>query len=355
MVEFVERLQHKPFLFVFLALTVLASSAPHLYVRLAWVSDGMSANDLAVFVATPMLGECFLVAVVTLVWRYSRRSPVFTIQWVARRRRTDVIGVLILMVAVIAMKAVLLAILRPRHISINDGVLSPAMNSPSLLLMLWIFVAVVMAPFAEELFWRGYVQGCLQRLFGNPAAIVMQGVLFALWHLRGFGGTLMLLPLGLATGIWRWRRGTLVPLMVTHAVLNGFVCLGSWRTVKEIQRVKVTHDYGAAIKALCTPSNADPNENARFAYERAAALLAARPTGLSDDDLKVWPADLPGAKMVRLRNWLRANEKAGRIRGRHKVPLLLPALQPVPPQQFYAGPASQSHHWDAGQGSDKSH
>ena len=89
-------------------------------------------------------------------------------------------------------------------------------------------IAVVGAPFFEELYFRGLVQGVLTRRYGARAAIGLQSIAFGLVHYQ-IGMTAdsailtftTIIPVGLVLGILRWRYERLGPGMVAHAVFNG--------------------------------------------------------------------------------------------------------------------------------------
>jgi membrane protease YdiL (CAAX protease family) len=310
MAETVERQQHEYRIALLLAVTILLSYAPVLYAHFVLSDEGISKNDPMVFIVLPVLTYCLMLAALATIWICSSRSPLFSIQWIARRKRSDVIGGAGLTIGVLVAELILKAGLERLHISTSHGALAFTLKASVLLSAIYYLIGVLAAPFVEELFWRGYVQGSLQRLFGSFTAVVVQAVLFVLLHLRGFGATILLLPFGLTAGIWRNRRGTLLPLIMAHAILNGLWGLRSWYEDEEIRGIKVTRNYGASVEELCMPLGAIADDNARLAYERAAALLAERPKELTNADLTTWPADLPDAKVRILRDWLEANEKA---------------------------------------------
>jgi membrane protease YdiL (CAAX protease family) len=90
-----------------------------------------------------------------------------------------------------------------------------------------VLIVCVGAPFFEELFFRGVVQGALTRRWGARVAIVTQAFAFALVHYR-IG---MSLALTLATwgqiavagfflGVLRWRYERLGPGMIAHGLFN---------------------------------------------------------------------------------------------------------------------------------------
>lgn len=89
------------------------------------------------------------------------------------------------------------------------------------------FSALVVAPIAEELFFRGFVFPALAKRVGLWAGIVLSAVIFGFVHLNQaenlLGGVLLLarlVPLGmLFAWLYHWR-GTLVVPIIVHAVFN---------------------------------------------------------------------------------------------------------------------------------------
>jgi len=83
-------------------------------------------------------------------------------------------------------------------------------------------VYVLVAPVAEEVFWRGYVLPQFARTLGHwSVGLLAHSILFALAHL---GVQRILLPVlfvyGLILGAWRIRFGSLLPLVIAHWALN---------------------------------------------------------------------------------------------------------------------------------------
>lgn len=73
------------------------------------------------------------------------------------------------------------------------------------------------APLAEELVFRGAIQGALQP-FGS-SAVLIQAVLFAAQH-SGAAGMLYALCMGLALGWLRQQSGSVLPGMLLHILNN---------------------------------------------------------------------------------------------------------------------------------------
>lgn len=87
-------------------------------------------------------------------------------------------------------------------------------------------LAVVAAPFFEELFFRGLVQRALENSLPVPAALLVQGLLFGTAHLGGgegwgnVGVVLATTAAGVAFGVAARRHHRLGPSMAAHAWFN---------------------------------------------------------------------------------------------------------------------------------------
>ena len=92
-----------------------------------------------------------------------------------------------------------------------------------------VFIAVIGAPFVEELFFRGLLMSGLVSRLGAAIGIIGQAILFGLVHLgptdaRGnLGVFLMIAPLGAMLGVLRYGFKRLGPGMFSHAVYNAII------------------------------------------------------------------------------------------------------------------------------------
>jgi len=89
------------------------------------------------------------------------------------------------------------------------------------------FVAVVViAPIAEELFFRGFLYQALRKWLGASRGIVFSAAIFAMAH---FSPVLIfaIFPLGVVLGFVFDRRGSVVASITTHMTYNliGFIAL----------------------------------------------------------------------------------------------------------------------------------
>ncbi|MEX2158313.1 MAG: CPBP family glutamic-type intramembrane protease [Dehalococcoidia bacterium] len=90
-------------------------------------------------------------------------------------------------------------------------------------LPLTFFAIVIVAPLAEEIFFRGFVFAGLLRPFGVAGALVASGLLFAMFHVQD-GGSALLVPAFAAIGAgFAWiyyKTGSLWPSIATHFLFN---------------------------------------------------------------------------------------------------------------------------------------
>jgi membrane protease YdiL (CAAX protease family) len=90
-----------------------------------------------------------------------------------------------------------------------------------------LFVAGLVAPIAEELFFRGYVQTRLCRRFGAWPGVVFASVLFGLVHLDWVQSPSAFL-IGLYLGWLAQRTGSIRPSMLAHAANIVVWMLATW-------------------------------------------------------------------------------------------------------------------------------
>lgn len=89
----------------------------------------------------------------------------------------------------------------------------------------WLVVLgiAVLAPLAEEIVFRGYLQGALANVLPRWAAITITAVLFGLVHTLPYA-----LPISLLGGLFGWlalRHGSLLPAVIAHGLHNTLIVL----------------------------------------------------------------------------------------------------------------------------------
>jgi len=86
-------------------------------------------------------------------------------------------------------------------------------------------LAVVTAPFIEEIVYRGVVYSSIERLSGKGAAVAFVTLLFAVVHVPQYWGSVAaitaIVSLSLVLTLVRAWTGKLLPCVVTHLVYNG--------------------------------------------------------------------------------------------------------------------------------------
>ena len=92
-------------------------------------------------------------------------------------------------------------------------------HAPLSLFLLTVFAGCVLAPFVEELFFRGYVFQSLYQRWGPVWAYLFSAGLFAVVHLN-LAAAAPIFALGLALAYIYRRTGSLVPGMIAHGLNN---------------------------------------------------------------------------------------------------------------------------------------
>jgi len=85
-------------------------------------------------------------------------------------------------------------------------------------LALLLIATVLIAPTAEELFFRGYALTVLERKWGAAAGVLLSAILFSLAH-GSLYQFIAILPAGIVLGL-AFRKWGIIPCMTAHAVNN---------------------------------------------------------------------------------------------------------------------------------------
>src|SRR6266487_6328276 len=145
-----------------------------------------------------------------------RRYPLGrTLLWVA-----------VLMVAIFVVNALYSYLITALHLNLqtNDQLLLKQSKVAPLTTYATLLAAVFVAPFCEEVFFRGFVFPGLRRGMPVGWAIVFSSFLFAVSHADP-GSFAVLLIIGLALAILRWRTRSIWPAILLHTLNNGIAAL----------------------------------------------------------------------------------------------------------------------------------
>jgi membrane protease YdiL (CAAX protease family) len=93
---------------------------------------------------------------------------------------------------------------------------------------------VIMAPIAEEIFFRGFIFAGLIRPLGVFGAMLVSGFIFGAFHIQSVDSIGLLLPFTLVGMLFAWlyyRTGSILPNMGAHFLFNliSFVALAATR------------------------------------------------------------------------------------------------------------------------------
>lgn len=133
-------------------------------------------------------------------------------------------GRIILMITIAAVGLYYLAVLisgvismiSPQTVKEYEEMMEFALGGDTLLILL---VASVAAPVAEECLLRGLVLRNLQKYFRNPAVIIIQAVLFGIFHLNWVQG-IYVIPVGAALGFTAVKCRSVLPCIYMHMFYN---------------------------------------------------------------------------------------------------------------------------------------
>ena len=91
-------------------------------------------------------------------------------------------------------------------------------------LLAWLTLGLV-APFVEELFFRGFVYAGLRQRLGAPKAVLLSAAVFSVMH--GTPGVLVpFVFLGTFLAVVYEQTGSLVPGMILHSLINSLAVAG---------------------------------------------------------------------------------------------------------------------------------
>lgn len=132
-------------------------------------------------------------------------------------------------VVVSVVAALGLSVLRDQVVSgeTTTGLAEIIMANPDLALVVGALSVVLIAP-AEELLFRGAIQGRLREAFGPAGAVGGASALFAVWHVFNFSGSLLgaaitVATIGAVSLLWGYayeRTGNFVVPVLTHGLYN---------------------------------------------------------------------------------------------------------------------------------------
>jgi membrane protease YdiL (CAAX protease family) len=269
--------------------------------RTLYFDEGISKNATMTQLALPAIYLLVMLLTVVVITRTCIAGSLDFV-W-CRWTRSELIKAFLLILAVPVVYPVFGLLLVKMGLPIKGDLLFWAGQRGLAFFVTLTVLKAFLGPLVEEIFWRGYVQATLERVAGGCAAWLGQAVLFAAIHFRPFGGFLLLFFFGLITGAWRWRRRTLLPIIIVHVAVNSLWCAAQWPDWLDCTRVKITTNYLAQYKAIVGLDELDPNDNARDFYEKARQSSVKQPAEWAQVK-DIWPDHWSEEQQVAISSWL---------------------------------------------------
>ena len=290
-----------------LLLSIAAVTAPILIELMLYDEYGFSTNSTITHVVLPGIWSAIILLVIALiVW--TRVSGDLDVVWY-RWNRSEVIKAILLIISVLLVWSLLNFLIRRLGLPLNEDLYFWAdQRGLAFFITLTVFTAII-TPILEELFWRVYVFGTLRHIFGGLIALLGQAAIFGIVHFRPFGGFVPVFFLGLMTGAWRWKRRTLLPIILAHIAVNSLWCAAQWPDWLDFARVRTTHDYVAEFIELSKPVGYDPNDDARREYAKAGQLVVELPEELKEVR-KRYPTQWSKDERAQAEDWVASNTEA---------------------------------------------
>jgi len=205
--------------------TICLVLLPSLVTRLFWVDNGRSRSDLMVFAILPGIQSYLMLFCSVALARKNPQLGAPDYKWVIWSR-SEFVRVGLLPLGVLLIAIVISPFISIFHLSHRTTVILHNIDNAAGIRAVVAIQYLVLAPLLEEVFWRGHVQSILGKVFGAPIGVIGQAMLFAMTHMGPMLGLIDVFLLGLLFGIWRHRRNTLLPLIVTHIINNAlYVCI----------------------------------------------------------------------------------------------------------------------------------
>lgn len=140
---------------------------------------------------------------------------------------------------------------------------------------LWgiMLIACTVAPFGEELFFRGMVYRWLKQYVDIRSAILLQGIFFGFIHTYGILHSVLASFLGIAFAIVYELRKTIVTPVVLHVLQNTAAMIGTLVMAQMIANGPYLGVYGEASGRGCMLTHVQPGGSADQAGLRVGDII----------------------------------------------------------------------------------
>ena len=134
--------------------------------------------------------------------------------------------VIVLMIIIFSINTLYSYLITVLHLNVqtNDQLLLQQSKVAPLTTYATLFAAVIIAPFCEEVFFRGFVFPGLRHGMPLGWAIIISSLLFGVAHADP-GSFPILFVIGLALAFLRWHTQAIWPCIILHMLNNGIAAL----------------------------------------------------------------------------------------------------------------------------------
>jgi membrane protease YdiL (CAAX protease family) len=192
-------------------------------------------NAVIVFVFSTLIEATFLIAPFYFAYSAVRSEVAGPYRWRAALRALGIrafnVGnalslVVILFLSFFAINALYQYLITALHLHLqtNDQLILQQSKEAPISTYATLIASVLVAPFCEEVFFRGFVFPGLLRGMPLGWALVLSALIFAVAHADP-GSFAVLFFIGLALAFVRWRTGSVWPGMLLHLLNNGIAAL----------------------------------------------------------------------------------------------------------------------------------
>ena len=143
--------------------------------------------------------------------------------------------VIVLMIVIFGVNTLYSYLITVLHLNVqtNDQILLQQSKVAPLSTYATLFAAVIIAPFCEEVFFRGFVFPGLRHGMSLVWAIIISSLLFGIAHADP-GSFPVLFVIGLALAFLRWRTQSIWPCIMLHSLNNGIAAIAIVLTMQGI-------------------------------------------------------------------------------------------------------------------------
>jgi uncharacterized protein len=189
-------------------------------------------NAIITFILSSLIEGAFLIAPLYFALRAYRSSPhrwrlaFGALGYRSFRVERALMWIVVLIVAILAVDNLYQYVIDVLHLHLqtNDQVLLAHSKQEPLTTYATLLVAVFVAPFCEETYFRSFVFMGFARAMSLIWAIIFSALVFGVAHADP-GSFAVLVIIGLALAFLRWRTNSIWPGMMLHALNNAIAAI----------------------------------------------------------------------------------------------------------------------------------